>query len=730
MILADAERAVGDWLAEPRKRGSVLSVVGPVTMGKTALLRRTHERFPSSIFIECSGLTTDEVARRLLAEFSIDAVNPRSKDPLLDAVVNIRRDAIILLANVQWSGPLFTSREPGRIAGALATTIAAHTRGCVRVVVEADSARDRVRVPGTNEIILDAEPGTPPRTATADSYPAVRALAASEVHDTPLPVWEHLCAILGEHTDAASLQRLAQQLPDTVLIHETAPGVSARFISNSHKYDIRAHHPLTATEQLAITESLLGASVRADPSHPDQAEATSAVRAYRARAAALHAALGGALPRLLDERPDFVALCDRTGLLEAISAAWPKGVPTGGAAADARYLDAEGVAPQSHREWLAWLHWAAVNRGRTDWANALAETVRLPWRTAWSRWRPYGVFGKHPGTSGAVDYVELGLSDGGVPVVTTQRELPVPADDESEEPGDERYLERVWRLTDGTELATPSVVDVFLDADGEVDRVLGRTVDIYPHAPAHPEVPRPQLPHSVRDVEPAGDGRWVLGGSGGVFALDVFEPDEMAGAPNRWPSPLVAPARRTAVWPVPALPGPEEDPDHSWWATAFGEGTLRRLERSAIPAGVVHAQTLATLTGIGFPALDGSEPKFLSTVDLAQTGLEPLDAPGNVEPTYLLGFWLGEKIAVGGESGRVLMTSAAGVQLLGSSLRQFMTLVSLYVTLRRSEFSTRYEEEDARRSLTAWARQIDPAAGSSASWTAAFDGDLDVPESL
>jgi hypothetical protein len=158
-----------------------------------------------------------------------------------------------------------------------------------------------------------------------------------------------------------------------VRVHEAASGVSARFTSSSLKHGIRSHHPLTGTEHLAITEALL-------------------------------AALGGALPRLLGERPDLVALCDRTGLLEAISAAWTEGVPTGGTAAAAHYLDVEGVAPQSHGEWLAWLHWAAVNRDRTDWANALAETVRLPWRTAWSRWRPYGGFGSPSGTSGAVDY--------------------------------------------------------------------------------------------------------------------------------------------------------------------------------------------------------------------------------------------------------------------------------------------------------------------------------------
>ncbi|MFI8295201.1 ATP-binding protein [Streptomyces nigra] len=160
-MLAAAERTVSDWLAEPRRSGSVLSLLGPFGMGKTELLRRMHERFPSSIFMDCSGLTMDEVTRRLLAEFGIDAVDPRSKDPLFDAVVKIRRDAVVLLANVHWSGPLFTSREPDRIAGSLVTTFGAHSRGCVRVVVEADAARDRVRIRRASEIRRYGCPGAP-----------------------------------------------------------------------------------------------------------------------------------------------------------------------------------------------------------------------------------------------------------------------------------------------------------------------------------------------------------------------------------------------------------------------------------------------------------------------------------------------------------------------------------------------------------------------------------------
>ncbi|MFE2643661.1 SUKH-4 family immunity protein [Streptomyces nigra] len=165
-------------------------------------------------------------------------------------------------------------------------------------------------------------------------------------------------------------------------------------------------------------------------------------------------------------------------------------------------------------------------------------------------------------------------------------------------------------------------------------------------------------------------------------------------------------------------------------ATAFGDGRLRQLERSAIPAWVVHSQTLATLTDIGFPALaDGRGPTWLTTVDLDRRAwsLSMLRATPSRRTCWGTGWARRSSWAV---TPAVLLASAAGGRLLGSSLRQFMTLVSLYVTLRRTAFSTRYEQEDARRSLAARARHIDQPAGSSRSWTAAFGGDLDVPESL
>ncbi len=116
----------------------------------------------------------------------------------------------------------------------------------------------------------------------------------------------------------------------------------------------------------------------------------------------MHAALAGTLPQLLAD-PETVAHVGREALLQGLALAWPDGVPLGGVAADAHYLEEEGVEPDSQGEWLAWLHWAAVNRGQRDWAHRLLESgVSVPWHTTWSRRRPYGAFGPYPGQTGAL----------------------------------------------------------------------------------------------------------------------------------------------------------------------------------------------------------------------------------------------------------------------------------------------------------------------------------------
>ncbi|MFJ8363639.1 hypothetical protein [Streptomyces sp. NPDC093984] len=109
-----------------------------------------------------------------------------------------------------------------------------------------------------------------------------------------------------------------------------------------------------------------------------------------------------------------------------------------------------------------------------------------------------------------------------------------------------------------------------------------------------------------------------------------------------------------------------------------------------------------------------------------QTGLEPVEPPHSGGAAYLLGHWLTEPVVLEGHTGRILLASAAGPELLGSSLPQFMTLVGLYRMLILSDFPSRSGEgRDARRSVKAWAAEVDPEATASFSWQGALDGHLD-----
>ncbi|MBO0514549.1 SUKH-4 family immunity protein [Streptomyces beijiangensis] len=428
----------------------------------------------------------------------------------------------------------------------------------------------------------------------------------------------------------------------------------------------------------------------------------------------------------------MVAHSERKALLQGIALAWPEGIPAGGTASDAHYLDLEGVAPESQGEWLAWLHWAAMHRGRREWADRLAGCgVALPWRTRWSRWRPYGsveASGGTGGTGGPIDYVELGTVDGD-PAVAGQHEMAVAHD--AEDAGDERYLEQTWRLADGAEISAPAIVDVFLDDDGEVGRTEGSTLQASESDPPRATPPGlrvPRLPKSVRDAEWAGDSLWALGGAGGVCVVEVLEAEENEERPGRWPAPLVGTHRRAADWPLPTSLSARHAPPRAWLEARFGSGALRRLDEASLPEGLTHPGARNSLTDVGFPALDEHRLRFLTTEVLDETGL--VESEGQTGPAYLVGRWLGDPVVLEGNSGRVVLASVAETALLGTSLPQFTTLVGLACLVRECRFTSTGEELDSRRSLRAWARGTDAVAADSGPWAAAFGGELDIPESL
>ncbi|MCT9079505.1 SUKH-4 family immunity protein [Streptomyces fulvoviolaceus] len=729
MFADEADEEIVSWLADPPKHAPKLTLRGSPGVGKTALLAGLHEELPGSFFLDCRGLTADQVLGRLLDHFGLQVRRRPLGDPLKDTLAGLRRGGILFLANVQWAGTLHSSAEPDlidRVVGEFSS----QGRGRVLPVLELGEPSDQDQGQLPHEILLEAE--GPASTALLDEHPALRALAATELREIPLRVWEFMDSTLGgQHTEDA-LRHVVRQLPDALRLEVDGSGTSTvRLASDGLKCLLRKADPITEAEQSAITDALLS-----EVSRTSEGTADVRITAYAGHALAVHAALAGTLPRLIDEEPVLVAIADRVSLLQAIKLSWPGGTPVGGTAADAHYLDSDGVAPGSQSEWLAWLHWAAVNRGHREWADRLenASPVPLAWRTAWSKWRPYGVLEVRPDLPAPARGVAIGTYTG-TPVVASehsgvfsQEELEGALGDGQNDWGDDQVRERVWRLSDGEELLEPRVVHQFISDEGDVERTVGSALAsrryVGPSAANRPDWPG--LLTTRSGAEAADEGRWVAYGSRGLYAFDVLHPEALTPGPGVWQRSLVPSFRSTALWPMPTPVAEQGEALNTWFTTAFGGHALRRLPVADLPTDLSEPRARTILSDTGFPALDGTAPAFLTTVAIDQTGLARIGGPDSPEASYLLGHWLTEPIVLEGHTGRVLLASVTGTELLGSDLSLFMTLVGLYRLLRLSDFPLRSDEGwDARRSVKAWARVIDPEATASSHWQGVLDGRLD-----
>ncbi|QIY55634.1 hypothetical protein HEP86_15245 [Streptomyces sp. RPA4-5] len=736
MQYAEALQTVAGWLEEPRRKGLVLQVAGQPGAGKTRLLADVQQRFPAAVTIDCRGRTADEVATAALDGLGLDVTAARGRDPLIDTLARHRGESIVLLANAQWAGPLFSSDEPFRVGVVLAGKLGVQSGGCVRVVAEADADRERVAVTRGNDVLLELEatPGEPvDRLLTA--HPALRALAAAETRQVPLPVWALLAQALGISATVPELSALSDALPGELLESHTADDsreTLVGFRADGIKHLIRAAHPLAADRQRALTEELLGRLT--DSAAPDP------VHAYAAQTVALHAALSGTeLPGLLASAP-ALAHSARYALLQALARQWKHGVPQGGVASDIHYLEAEGIAPSAQGEWVSWLHWATLNRGDTAGAEGLATAgIALPWRTAWSRRRPYAAFGPLPGEAGNVDYLESG-THGGATAVAGQRVLPAFHDGAYVIPdGDERVLERVWSAADGTELGTPAVIDLFFDDEGEVESVEGRgefrvRAEEDPVDAADPHAPF-RLPGSVLCHRRMHTGRWALGGRGGLFAVDDLRPASTPDdtGPARWKPPFVAPHTTSALWNIPAELAAPHGPSPAALAEAFGPSACCTLAADALPTGLDDT-TRRYLSDIGLPALYGGL-YFATLAAIDETGLSPADWPAEAAippngngPFFLIGTWVGSGAYLDGATGRVIQDGLSGGSaepVIAGSLRQYVSLLWLCRATQLSAFPTAAEERDAQRSARKWAAHVDPIVDDSATWKAILSGSLE-----
>jgi len=715
------------WRSLPARKRQVFTISGPKSVGKTDFLAEVRERIPGSAWIDCQGLTADAVAL-LMRETCRTTSTPG--------------ELVIFLANVQYAGELLTSSEPTRVAGTLAPGFRRFGTREVWVMAEHDPEMIPVTPDHEYEIALTARSSVTPAIERQQEEPLLNALAAAELRKVPPAVWQLLCAAGEAPASAEELLTLAASRPEILSLGEDDSGApSVGFVSDALVHAWRRAWPCEATTHARVVEALLAAVGDA----PEDFWAQSGpVAHYASRALPMHAALAGILPRVL-ENGRLLAGCAPSGLYEALSVAYPSGVPYGSTAALLHYLEVQGIVPSSQGEWVAWLHHAALSAGRTEWAEELLSAgIALPWQTVWSRWRPTGKFGLRSGDAGRVD--ELGIARHEPPVlVITARDTTT----EKHASPKYRYLRQEWDPSTGLQASAPTTVrHALAGSDGDWINARNRPDDL-PVAFAHhgdngweSDTPAPLLPPRCPSTVTQGirlNDKWVLAGKAGLFAVTVHEADRLRQPP--FPGkPLVAAHCRAATWRLPdhATAALRGDGLREWLEETFGADSCHRLGKDQLPSGLSNEEARRFLTETGLPEIRG----FLHLA-ITPRGDRPLhevpwpgrgrDVPRHLRaqseapsqgPFYELGSWMYSRLLLDGKTGQLLRDTTGGMAspLAGSSLPQFFAMVRLFDEFRRTHYPYAPDHRDARISLEAWCRQIDPDAAHGEVWANILEG--------
>ncbi|MGW0149886.1 SUKH-4 family immunity protein [Streptomyces sp. NPDC003333] len=718
------------WRELPARQRRVFSVLGPALSGRSAYLRAVQDRWPSAVLIDCRGMSADAVATRMREECSAAPAG---------------HPCVLLLANVQYAGEVVTSAEPARVAEVLAPGFRRFQGREVWVMAEYDPGVVAAPRFAEYEVTLSAPAliaGDGEEVPTAVGW--LGALAAAELRQVPMSVWQLLCSAIGVPTEARPLLTFAEERPDVLVVDEDRSSVAFRSEAFHHAW--RHRQPMDTEAQARVVGALMSAAVDGDG--PGLWSEQGPVRQYAARALPLHAALAGTLPHLLDDGR-LLAQFSPAALREALAVAHPDGVPYGSVAAMLHYLEVQGVTPPSQGEWVAWLHHAALSSGRTELADGLlAAGVPLPWRTTWTRWRPAGIFGRTEGDAGRVDELGVVVGESGLTVVTardvTTGKIAYPK---------YRYLRQEWSPTTGEPVSTPVEVHASLSDDPlpwSSPRGSGRheapditfaehtdtgwKLDI-PTVPAPPTCPQAVTKGLYIDD----DGHWVLAGTAGLFAVSVQVTADTAH--DTYPKrPLIAAHTRPAPWPLPpsATAALRGEGMRDWLEQTFGAGTCHQLADEQLPQGLTDPAARDFLTRTGLPEI--GDFLHLNITPRGDSPLVEVSWPGqdrNVPrqrrarsgapssgPFYELGTWMSSRLLLDGSTGRLYRDTTGGSPdpVAGTSLAQFFTMVRLYDEFRRTHFPYVTDHKDARDNLARWCEQIDHAASRAETWTLILEG--------
>ncbi|MFF7167661.1 SUKH-4 family immunity protein [Streptomyces sp. NPDC008086] len=726
-INAEDWARIETWRELPARQRRVFSVLGPTLSGKTAYLRAVRDRWPSATLLDCRGMSADTVATRMREECRAAPAG---------------RPCVLLLANVQYAGEVLTSTEPARVAEILAPGFRRFEGRQVWVMAEYDPALMASPRMAEYEVTLPALTSADRATEEEPTVAGrLAALAAAEVRQVPLPVWQLLSMASGMPSETQTLLTFAEQRPDVLIVDEGRSSVAFRSEALLHAWRLR--QPSDSLAQARVVEALVAAAADGEPGLWTE---QGPVGQYAAHALPMHAALAGDLPRLLDDGR-LLAQCSATALREALAVAYPDGVPYGSVAAMLHYLEVQGVSPSSQGEWVAWLHHTALSSGRTELAEELLHSgVPLPWRTMWTHWRPTGIFGRVEGEAGRVDELGVVSGESGLTVVTardvTTGKIACPK---------HRYVRQEWSPMTGEPVSAPVEVHASL-SEGDLPWSNAHrspspeapTVTFAEHTDSGWQLGTSTLPHppNCPSAVTQGlyvDGRWVLAGSGGLFAVSVHAAGSTAQDTYR-KRPLVAAHTRPAPWPLPAAASAalRGDGMRDWFEETFGAGTCRRLAEDQLPQGLDDPAARRFLTETGLPEV--SDFLHLAITPRGNRTLPEVAWPGRGRdvprhrrakseapssgPFYELGTWMYSRLLLDGTTGRLYRDTTGGSPdpVAGSSLTQFFTMVRLYDEFRRTHFPYAADHKDALHNLARWCEQIDGAAARAEAWTVVLEG--------
>ncbi|MCL6672706.1 hypothetical protein [Streptomyces panaciradicis] len=128
-----AAEQIETWLAAPGGPYETLAIRGLPGSGKAELLRVLAARNPRAVFVDCQGMTAEEIAHRLLAAWGVT----ESSGSLVSDAFRVGQNGIAFLGNVQWADRFVTSDEANEITHHVLRTLrrcAPHSQMCCRTI--------------------------------------------------------------------------------------------------------------------------------------------------------------------------------------------------------------------------------------------------------------------------------------------------------------------------------------------------------------------------------------------------------------------------------------------------------------------------------------------------------------------------------------------------------------------------------------------------------------------